>query len=265
MLDDLSIHILSGKFLIGVLFFFRVMGLFMAAPAFENAAVISPLKVFLAAILAASLTAAFWRDQPTIEFHLWNMVLLVFKEIMIGVAMGFAARAVFFAAKFAGGLIDFDLGYQTSALFNPNDTSPTLAGEMLNLMTLMLFFFLNGHHFLIESLYASAVAVPIDTFVVSDSTVEILVRLSTSIFIIAVKISAPILVAIFIVNLALALLARVAPQTNIFILSFQMKVAVGLVVLFISVPLFVLVAKYSLGIMEEEALKIVLSLNPARV
>ena len=65
--------------------------------------------------------------------------------------------------------------------------------------------------------------------------------------------------------MALALLARVAPQTNIFILSFQLKIAIGLLVLMASVPLFIYITKYSLQGFEEELMRIILSLNPARV
>ena len=78
------------------------------------------------------------------------------------------------------------------------------------------------------------------------------------------KIAAPVMISLFCVNLALALLARMAPQTNIFTLSFQFKIGVGLLVLFVSVPLLVLVLKLALTQMQTETMNILLSLNPAR-
>lgn len=236
-----------------------------SAPVFKNTAIIYPVKIALSFLITMTIVAAFWKDQPTIEFHLWYLVLLVMKEFMVGVAIGFAANLVFYAARFAGGIIDFDMGYQTAVMFDPSSTNPTLVGELKELVVIMIFFFINGHHFIIQALFASVRAVPIDVFTVTDSTIELLVRFATSIMIIGVKMSAPILISLFLTNLALALMARVAPQTNIFVLSFQLKIVVGLLVLFASVPIFAMVAKYSLKAMESELLKIILSINPARV
>lgn len=129
----------------------------------------------------------------------------------------------------------------------------------------MIFLLVNGHHFILQALWASVRAVPITTFAITDSTVELLIKQTLSVFLIGVKMAAPILVALFLVNLALALLARVAPQTNIFIMSFQLKVVVGLLVLMASVPLFVFISKLGLEQMETEVMKMILSLNPERV
>ncbi len=265
MIDSNAIFFLTGKFFIGILLFIRLLGMFAAGPFFRSEAIMPQVKIFLGVIIAASLTTAFWKEQPQIDFHLWYIVLVVFKEIFVGVAIGMAANVVFYAARLAGGMIDFNMSYNTASLFSEEDSSPTLVGEFFNLMTLMLFLFLNGHHFLIESVYISIRAVPITVFEVTGSSVEILTRLAITIFVLGVKMSAPILVAIFLTNVALALLSRIAPQTNIFILSFQMKISVGLIILFLSVPFFAVVAKQALHAMESETLKFLLSLNPARV
>ena len=150
------------------------------------------------------------------------------------------------------------------SMFN-YDNAPTLVGELKNMAVLMLFIFIGGPNSLLESLFASFRAVPVNTFEVTGSTVQLLIKLVTSVFIIGIKIAAPILVALFLTNLALALLARVAPQTNIFILSFQLKITVGLLILLASAPLFVFMAKYSLETFQEETMRIILSLNPERV
>ncbi len=236
----------------------------VAAPFFKTLTIIPQAKIFLAVILSVWITAAFWKEQPAIEFHLWWMAVLVFKEFLVGAAIGFAANTVFFAARFAGGLIDFDMGYQTAMMFN-QAASPTLVGEIKELATIMLFLFLGGHHYLIEGVYASIRAVPLTTMAFTGSTVELLIKMATTVLILGVKIASPILIALFLTNLALALLARVAPQTNIFILSFQLKVFVGLIVLIGAVPLFIYVIKIALGSVQSEMYQMILSLNPTRV
>lgn len=265
MLDSTTIYVLLGKFIIGLLIFFRVSGFLFFAPVFENSGIPIHWKIMFGLMLSLILTTAFWNEQPQIDFHPWVLVFLSLKELLIGIAIGFSAQLVFYAARFAGGIIDFDMGYHTSVLFDPQQSSPTLIGQLKELAVLMLFLIINGHHFLIESLMVSMRAVPLTTMSVTESTLQVLVTFATTIFIVAVKISAPLLLALFVVNLALALLARIAPQTNIFILSFQLKVAVGLLVLFATVPLFVYVAKYSLESFQDITLKLLMTLNPGRV
>jgi flagellar biosynthetic protein FliR len=265
MIDSNTLNLLMGKFLVGLMVFVRVSGMFVTAPFFKNSTITPHVKVILAFILTISITSFYWQEQPTLDFHLWYLALLMIKEFAVGAIIGFSANVVMYAARFAGGIIDFDMGYHTAQMFNRDMSSPTLVGELKSLAVLMLFLILNGHHFLIESMYLSFAAVPITVFEVTESTIDLLIRMVTSVLIIGVKMSAPLLVAIFLTNLALALMARVSPQTNIFILSFQTKIFVGLLVLLAGVPLFIMVSKWALGQMETETMKILLSINPGRV
>ncbi len=265
MPDSETISILTGKLIIGTLLFVRVMGFIAAGPFFRSLTIPNKVKILLALLLAFSITTAFWQEQPVIDFHLWYMVLLVLKELMVGLSIGFVANAVFWGARVAGGLIDFDLGFFTAAVFNIDEGSPTILGDFQEMVVLMLFLILNGHHFLIEGIYASVRAVPITTFAFTDSSVQMFVKMATTVFIVGVKMAAPVIVAIFLTNLALALLARVAPQTNIFMLSFQLKIAVGLLILFAASPMIVMVAKYALQGFENDIMKFIMTLNPGRV
>ncbi len=265
MLDATTINALMGKFIIGGLIFVRITAFIASSPFFKNSAVPNTLKVVLAVLLTSIITTAYWQEQPFIEYHLWYLPILAMREALVGIAIGFASHMMFMAAKFAGGIVDMDMGYQTSILFDKDSTTPTLIGELYNMIVLMVFLFLNGHHQILEALYISFRAVPLTEFAVTESTIILLVKFATSVLIMGVKMSAPVIVALFCTNLSLALLARVAPQTNIFILSFQMKVFVGLLILSVSVPLFVFVTKIGLSTFQEELLNILMSLNPARV
>jgi flagellar biosynthetic protein FliR len=265
MIDSNSIEFFSSKFLIGGLIFIRILGMVAAAPVFKSTAINPQIKIYLSALMAIIMTSAFAESQPVIEFQLLNIAVLALKEFFFGVLIGFSANMVFFAARFAGGLIDMEMGYNTSTLFDQTSMTPTLVGEIKDLIALMMFFILNGHHQLIESLFASFKAVPISTFAISSVTIQLLIKMAVTTFILAIKFSAPVLVALFCTNFALALLARVAPQTNIFILSFQMKISVGLLVLIASTPMLVYVIKWALENFQSNTMQIIMSLYPGRV
>jgi flagellar biosynthesis protein FliR len=264
MVDSETLHILTGKLIISTLLFFRILGFLTSGPFFKSSTFPPQVKIFLGVLMAVSMTTPFWQEQPQIELHLWYTVLLVMKEFLVGIAIGFSANAVFWGARMAGGLIDFDMGYHTASVFNIDENSPTIIGELQYMVMVLIFLMINGHHLLIEALYASVQAVPITVFTITESTVLLFVKMATTVLLVGIKMSAPLLIAIFLTNLALALLARVAPQTNVFVLSFQVKIAVGLLVLLASVSLFVFVSKMSLAGVQEELMRFILSLNPDR-
>lgn len=264
MFDSATVTYFSAKFVIGLLIFIRVSAMMFVAPMFANDAIKPPIKIALAAVISMMLTAAFADKQPAIDIHLWSLTTLVFKEFLMGAAIGFAAGMILYAAEFAGGLIDFDIGFQTALLFDANSEVPTLIGQLKSMMVLMVFLGMNGHHFLIEAIAASFVAVPLDSFGVTTSAVDTLLRLVTNVTIIAIKIASPLLLALLLVNISLALLSRVAPQLNIFALSFQFKVAVGLIMLFVTIPLFIMIAKTAITFFQNETYTAIMTLNPKR-
>jgi flagellar biosynthetic protein FliR len=263
MIDSLTIFLLSGKFIIGLLFFVRVTGLFIAAPMFKANIIPMQMKVIIGIIMAMSLTSAFWKEQPVIDFDLFYLVFLVFKELMVGFLIGFSVSLVFYASRFAGGLLDFDIGYQTSAMFMSND-SPSLLGEIYEMTILMIFLAINGHYFLFEALFQSVKVVPIGKFEFSQELLNQVMYMIKQFMIIGIKMAGPVMVSLFLTNLALSLLARVAPQANIFALSFQFKIGIGLMVLMLSAPLIAMVGKNSLIFMNSEIINMILKFNPIK-
>lgn len=265
MLYTESLYFLSGKFIIGILIFIRITGMFASAPFLKSEAIPMSVKIMLSVILSIVVTSAFWQEQGEINLDLWYITLVALKEFLLGTIFGFVANFIFFAARMAGGLIDTEMGFQTALLFDSTSGAPTLLGEIYELIVLMVFLIMNGHHYLIEGIFMSLKIIPLMQFEITTSTVDLLMKGATSVLILSVKMASPLLVALFVTNLSLALLGRIAPQTNIFTLSFQVKVFVGLIVLFLTIPLMVYVAKLSLESFQEDILKVLMTMNPTRV
>lgn len=264
-MDSATLEMLSSRFLMGGFIFIRILGMMASAPVFKSTAINAKVKIMLSLLIAVIMSNVYADKQPAIEFELMNVAVITLKEFFFGVLIGFSANLVFFAARFAGGIIDMEMGYNTSMLFDQSNVNPTLVGEFKDLIALMLFFIINGHHQLIESLYISFEIVPINKFIITDVTIQLLTKMVVTVFILAMKFAAPILVALFCSNLSLALLGRVAPQTNIFVLSFQIKIIVGLLVLFTSVPLLVYVIKWALENFQSNTIDIIKSINSVGV
>lgn len=263
MFDANFLTLTQDKLIIGLLILTRISGLFLTGMFFGHISIPTTIKAAIILILTVIITPMFFETAPHIKFEIVNMFFLLFKEFLVGALLGFASNIVYWAARFGGGIIDMDMGYQASLMFDSTSGAPTLVGEFYALGTLMIFLFLNGHHFLIESLFLSMKAVPLTTFTFTESSLTLLFKIITSFMILGLKIAAPIMITLFNVNLSLTLLSKVAPQMNIFMLSFQVKIAVGIIVLFLSVPIIGLVSKQALQLMQTETTTFLMTFNPA--
>ncbi len=180
------------------------------------------------------------------------------KEAAIGALIGFVTSGVLFAARFAGGVLDLDIGFQTALIFDPNlGGFPTLIGEFFAFAALMLFFWFGGIETLLVALGESIRLVPLTALSFPKLAPAELLRWLGALTVLAVSIAAPVMAALFVSLWGLALLARTAPQINVFMLSFSLKAAVGVGMLFLSAPLLGVLLRNAVQRLLQEVLVLV--------
>jgi flagellar biosynthetic protein FliR len=238
-----------------LLLFLRCTSLIVTAPVVGHLAVPTQVKVGLGAFLALVQYPLLAARAPELDLRLLPLVLLAVQEVLVGVLLGWAAGLVFSGVRAAGELIGFELGFSIATVFDPEQGQQNIVGGFLYLMMSLVFFSVNGHHFLLQAMMVSYDAVPISGLSISGPAAHIAIKMTGMVFVVALKFAAPVIVASFLVNLAMAILSRVAPQINVFVVSFPVKTAVGFVVLMTSAPLLVMVFKKLLGGFEEQMLE----------
>jgi len=244
-----------------LLVFVRVTAVVGVAPFFSHGAVPAQVKVALALFLTLLLQPLLQATVPAGELELPVLVLLVLKEVGVGLIIGFATTLIFAGVRSAGELIGFELGFSLANAFDPESSGQTqVVAQFMNLIMILVFLLLNGHHFVLQALRLSFDVVPLGTLVLSGALAEQLVALTATVFVIALKLAAPVIVAGFLVNVAMAILTRVAPQIHVFILSFPLRSGVGLLVLTVSASLMVVVFKKLLLEFEGNILMLVRSM-----
>ena len=166
--------------------------------------------------------------------------------------MGFSLNLVFYGFSFAGSLMGFDMGLNMAQFFNPSDeTESNLLSQFIYIFAILVFFLINGHHYLIRELSYSFKVIPIGKFTVNKSVLDLLVKYSGNVFVIAVKIASPILISFFLVNIAEGITARVIPQMQIFFVTQPLKIGLGFLMLVATTPLMVFVIKNLLKSFED--------------
>ncbi len=219
----------------------RFSGLFLAAPLFSNRRIPSQVKVALVLVLALLLLPVAVSNVPALNIRgVWDLIPLVFNELVLGLAMGLAASLVFMAVQVAGGIIDWEMGFAIVNVLDPAYGTPMpLVGSFLYLLSLLIFLELDGHHLVLGGLARSIEAVPPGQLVLDGGLYDILFRAFARMFLAGVEISAPVLGALFVTSVVLGILARTVPQLNVFIVGIPLKILVGFFLLLAVLPVFI--------------------------
>jgi len=246
------------QFVLYMMVFARITSMIAVAPLFGHQAVPVQAKIGLGLFFSFVLYPMVAASHPHIDLTLWALVVTALQEVATGVLIGFVAGLLFAGVQYAGEIISLNMGLSFANILDPEtNQNSAVIGEFLYLTTLLIFLAINGHHFLIEAMYLSYGAVPIGTFTPAPEVSHQLMRMAGSVFVIGIKFAAPVLVAIFLNNVALGILARVMPQMNIFTISFSLNIGVGLVVLMTTAPVIIYVFKKALTGFEQNILELV--------
>jgi flagellar biosynthetic protein FliR len=214
----------------------RILGLLATAPVFSNAAL--PVRVRLIAGLAITLAVApALPSLPAIPASSWLGLVVLAEQILIGVLLGFALRITFAAVDVAGELIGLQMGLGFATFFDPSSGGQTpVIAEFLGLLTALIFLGLNGHLLALSVLAESFTLLPVSTTPIRVTAFSSLLAWSTTLFSTGLLLALPLITALLIANIALGVLARIAQQLNLFAVGFPVTLALGFLVLMLTLP-----------------------------
>ncbi|MBI5333227.1 MAG: flagellar biosynthetic protein FliR [Burkholderiales bacterium] len=217
--------------------FVRVLGLFTAAPVLSMRAVPRRVRLGLAAFIAYAAQASLQGvDMPALNSPLALGVLV--HEVFLGLTMGFAARVVFAALEFAGELVGLQMGMNFAAFFDPlSGGQATAVSRFYGTMAAWLFIVLDGHLMLIGAVAHSFQAFPVSERPLAFLSVVQPQVWGAEIFRLGLWIALPVLAMLMLVNIVMGLMSRVASQLNIFSVGFPITMGVGMIGLWLTLPL----------------------------
>lgn len=219
----------------------RITAFFVAAPVLSSRNVPNTFKIGLAFFISVIvfLTVGFDTRVTADAFYL----LAVLREILAGLLIGFTANLFFMAVQTSGTLMDMQIGFGIANIVDPlTGASAPLLGNLKYMLAILVFLSMNGHHYLLAAIMDSYQWLPLDNAlysrIASGGIADFLVRTFADTFRIALQISAPIVVAMVLTDAGLGLLARTAPQYNIFVVGIPVKLLAGLALLVVLIPGF---------------------------
>ena len=158
--------------------------------------------------------------------------VLVLREVVVGLILGFTVYMMFQVFFFVGHLISMASGLSMSNMFDPTSGQQVpVIGNLYHYVASALFLVTNGHHVIFRALIHSYLLIPIGEARVSPGLMNQFISMLNSYFIISFKIAAPVMVTMFILDFALGILARTAPQMNMFVIGFPVKIMVSMMMI----------------------------------
>ena len=176
--------------------------------------------------------------------HPLNLFINLLKEILLGVIFGYITTIMFSAILLAGQLIDTQIGFGMVNVLDPqSNIQVPLLGNFNNIIALLLFLIIDGHHTLVNLLVASFDIIPIGQITIEQDIYIILVTIFKNAFGLAFKMALPIVGAALITESILGLMSKSIPQINVFAVGIPIKIFIGLITLFFFIPAYISLLK----------------------
>ena len=207
----------------------RVSIIFFLLPLLGARGVPAMWKIGLSVITAIVLTPV----VPLPELYpetVPEVLLGIVTEAVFGLILALGVKMLLTSIQMAGQFMSFQMGFAMARAMDPQTgVQSTVLTQCLYLVTILIFFTIDGHHIFIRALATSFQVVPPNTLSFDPSISGLLIKISGQMFLIGLKIASPIMVALFLTNMCLGIVARTVPQVNILMIGFPINISIGLI------------------------------------
>lgn len=175
----------------------------------------------------------------SIDLSLGGLVLEAVRSLVIGLLLGFTLNLVFTAVRFAGSVAGIQIGFAIVNSFDPQSGGQvSVVSQFYYLLAVLLFFVTGAHHLLVGAMFHSCTAVPpFGTLHAAEGAWYLLEQFG-SVFVIGLRMAAPVVIVLLLVSASMGVVVKTVPQLNVLVVGFPIKIAVGLIVLGLSLVFF---------------------------
>lgn len=224
-----------------ILVLLRVSAIVVTIPVISEASVPARVKAALSILITLIIFPLVLPKMPqTAQYHALILMYLMAGEVIIGLIIGFAARLILAGIQMAGDLIGFQMGLSIASVIDPMSSEQvSIITELQYLVAMLVFLMVDAHHIFFSAIIQSYSIINPLTFHFSGALMQSILSISKEMFVIAVKLAAPLMAVMLFTNVGLGIVARTVPQINIFIVGMPLQIAMGLIFLGLTAPMFV--------------------------
>ncbi len=226
----------------------RVAGIFSAIPVFGGKTVSMQIKMIIVTMITLVCFPTLSVTLSQVPTDVFTLALLLMREVMVGVTLGFVTRIIFSAVEFSGQIIGMQMGFTMSSIIDPSQGNQIqIMSVMQTLLATLLFLSMNIHHLFIRTIVDSFRIVPLGGWHLNGEIISFLIKSTADIMILGIRLAAPVMVALLLTSITLGIMARAFPQMNVFMVSMPLNIGIGFIVLGMTLTIFFHVLEVSFG------------------
>lgn len=220
-----------------LLVFVRISLILAIAPFFSNVNIPRKIKIVISFFLTLIIINTVDYTSVTYDGAV-GYGILVLKEAITGALIGTGSGICLYILNFSGNMVDMDIGLAMAQEFDPmTNVSATLTTNFFTAVFMLMFLVSDMHYYVLDAVMDSYKMIPIGGAKIDGSLLKVMISFITDYFVIGFRIILPIFSCILVINIVLGILAKVAPQINMFVVGMQLKILVGFILLFFMLSL----------------------------
>lgn len=216
--------------------FARLLALIGVAPLLGETSAPRTTKIGLAAVLAMAISPSL-PAMPAVPPGSLAGLWILAQQIFIGVSMGFCMRVCFAAVQTAGDFVGLQMGLSLATIFDPTTQANTeVLARLFNILAMLIFLSVNGHLLMLGMLVKTFTILPIGTQTLNPEGWAMVAQLGSKVFSSGLLLALPLIAALLVIQLAMGILNRAAPQLSVFAVGFPITLISGVVLLAVVLP-----------------------------
>jgi flagellar biosynthesis protein FliR len=215
----------------------RLGSVVFLVPPFSNPRIPVKFKAGFALVLTTMLFPVLGKEVAPLSFQPVALLCSVASEILFGLVVSLSFAVILGAFNLAGEQISYQAALSMAQVVDPQSGFQiTIVSNLIELVALLLLLALNGHHLILKLVVESFRTVPVGQFFLNLATIDRLILLSGQVFVIGIQLAAPVVMVLFLIQVALGVISKFVPNINILVTSFPISIFVGLIFIAFTLP-----------------------------
>ncbi len=235
----MTIDIGFANIMVYLLVWVRLAGMVLFNPMLARSSIPAMVRMGLVLFLTFLIAPLQGEELAAAVYGLGDLgyMFAMVRELLIGLIYGFVFQIFYYFMFFVGDMIDTDIGLAMAKSFDPATNIQTSFSSALVTLLFSLYIFATGSHLTLIKLFADSFeAIPVGTFALTTDILSFVINLFSSIFLLALRLWAPIMVGEFALQISMGVLMKFIPQITVFVINFQLRIFLGILMIFMFAP-----------------------------
>ena len=231
----------------------RMAGIFAAIPLFGGRRVPMNIKALIIFVISVVCFPLIKAKAPELPADMLSLGMLMIRETLVGTCLGLLSLIIFAAVEFCGQICGIQIGLSIVSEIDPSQgDQQSIIAIFQEMFATLLFLSLGVHHVFIGALVESYAVLPVGGWTMSEGLLNFLVVTIGQVFVLAIKLAAPVMVTLLLTSVMLGIMARAFPQMNVFFVSMPLNIGIGFLILGLSLNVFLQTLQGSFGTLDEQ-------------